>query len=269
MTAPPPSRISKFQHTAARRRLRQPQPHHGRLSARFNTQPPEGGCRSRRHPHRTAPVSTHSRPKAAACWRRVTSSPWPTFQHTAARRRLPAGRRNHNGRQTVSTHSRPKAAARSGGLARVLRSSFNTQPPEGGCPLHRHIRHRPAGFNTQPPEGGCNPPDRSECRRARFNTQPPEGGCLRQDVAALRALLVSTHSRPKAAAKTPCKMVFTRLGFNTQPPEGGCPGPGRHRCHAKLFQHTAARRRLRLRGHTGPLCSGVSTHSRPKAAADR
>ena len=56
--------------------------------------------------------------------------------------------------------------------------------------------------------------------------------------------VVSTHSRPKAAAGA-CKSVAARsLGFNTQPPEGGCE-------------------------NAGALYVGVyvSTHSRPKAAA--
>ena len=58
-------------------------------SESFNTQPPEGGCRSSLcMPH---------------------SLKW--FQHTAARRRLlfVRIRNSHNGK--VSTHSRPKAAA--------------------------------------------------------------------------------------------------------------------------------------------------------------
>ena len=59
------------------------------------------------------------------------------------------------------------------------------------------------------------------------------------------ATLVSTHSRPKAAASVLVLSVALRVGFNTQPPEGGC---------------FAA---LDFRDGGG----GVSTHSRPKAAA--
>ena len=76
----------------------------------------------------------------------------------------------------------------------------------------------------------------------RFNTQPPEGGCgLRLRLGG--CLLVSTHSRPKAAAAARCICLT-----------------------ARVFQHTAARRRLLL---VGKILSGavVSTHSRPKAAA--
>ena len=120
-----------------------------------------------------------------------------------------------------------------------------------------------------------------------FNTQPPEGGCCLgivqgndlafQHTAARRRLEtitltlryrgVSTHSRPKAAAKNAGK---------TKSP--------------KSFQHTAARRRLYRaaaaiskggRFNTQPpeggwlqssgrlLIVDVSTHSRPKAAGHR
>ena len=79
--------------------------------------------------------------------------------------------------------------------------------------------------------------------------------------------------------------------FNTQPPEGGCIAKVRMDFDSKLFQHTAARRRLRelniwrtmldLFQHTAArrrlqpvaatlfCCITVSTHSRPKAAAIR
>ena len=32
---------------------------------------------------------------------------------------------------------------------------FNTQPPEGGCPMSFFIIIPLRSFNTQPPEGGC------------------------------------------------------------------------------------------------------------------
>ena len=82
-----------FQHTAARRRLfRQlKSPCH---FARFNTQPPEGGCAAPYGKQVAKLVSTHSRPKAAE------------------RQRMVRARRNH-----VSTHSRPKAAAKTHPLA--------------------------------------------------------------------------------------------------------------------------------------------------------
>ena len=100
-----------------------------------------------------------------------------------------------------------------------------------------------------------------------FNTQPPEGGCLLihashliepkfQHTAARRRLhlnekidflltIVSTHSRPKAAANIECKFELAIIEF----------------------QHTAARRRLPAFTIVTLCFLSVSTHSRPKAAA--
>ena len=105
----------------------------------FNTQPPEGGWGNRfeqsaigflfQHtaarrrlecasPANTAaaPVSTHSRPKAAGELQKHKST-MLEFQHTAARRRL--------GRWPTT---------------RCWIWCFNTQPPEGGWPAQRHPR---------------------------------------------------------------------------------------------------------------------------------
>ena len=148
-----------------------------------------------------------------------------------------------NNRISVSTHSRPKAAA----LVVLV------------FPLHR------LGFNTQPPEGGCTSVECSFSSICCFNTQPPEGGCDRWQELETRQT-VSTHSRPKAAACDPLRIIKEIHSFNTQPPEGGCftyiinqpiihsfnTQPPEGGCpqelqlawlHAK-FQHTAARRRL-------------------------
>ena len=78
-----------FQHTAARRRL----------------------PTARNDGFITLDVSTHSRPKAAACELKVEDDEVEVFQHTAARRRLRAPKLAAEEIQVVSTHSRPKAAA--------------------------------------------------------------------------------------------------------------------------------------------------------------
>ena len=100
---------SKFQHTAARRRLGKRPRAAGKNRRSFNTQPPEGGCAVLGYLRYYQAVSTHSRPKAAAVafgfWGLVTG-----FQHTAARRRL----------NVVATIQKQAFG-------------FNTQPPEGGC----------------------------------------------------------------------------------------------------------------------------------------
>ena len=101
-----------------------------------------------------------------------------------------------------------------------------------------------------------------------FNTQPPEGGWA-------FCCFINHDLLPS---------------FNTQPPEGGWVSVSRCCCTNRVFQHTAARRRLvkvlaGLRGsslfqHTAArrrlvccqywICRSihVSTHSRPKAAGE-
>ena len=100
---------------------------------------------------------------------------------------------------------------------------FNTQPREGGC-IHlfvggykiRWFQHTAArrrllflfllinsiitGFNTQPREGGCLMPLPWAEERHSFNTQPREGGCELPSLNNVPKILVSTHSRAKAAA---------------------------------------------------------------------
>ena len=123
-------------------------------------------------------------------------------------------------------------------------SGFNTQPPEGSWAVSEalpnamtvstHSRPKAAGngrsgrgqgviacFNTQPPEGSwfCLRSFAS-CKDC-FNTQPPEGSWLPFTTPIAYGLNVSTHSRPKAAGRTKKITAFQ-----------------------KMFQHTAARRRL-------------------------
>ena len=122
----------------------------------------------------------------------------------------------------VSTHSRPKAA---GTLT--------------ACP------HTPLfSFNTQPPEGGWMFTVLSILRLRRFNTQPPEGGWFDAEDAASRIFSVSTHSRPKAAGYYSARRRLDCRCFNTQPPEGGWMKAMKTLSVQRLFQHTAARRRL-------------------------
>ena len=101
---------TKFQHTAARRRL---------PGGTLTVQGPgvfQHTAARRRLPipaffiKQALKVSTHSRPKAAARQPNPQQYERDQFQHTAARRRL---------RRRTSTFSKSKG--------------FNTQPPEGGC----------------------------------------------------------------------------------------------------------------------------------------
>ena len=77
-------------------------------------------------------------------------------------------------------------------------------------------------FNTQPRGGGCLRAVFLEVKNDCFNTQPRGGGCPSVVKSAVVAVKVSTHSRAEAAA-----IAKVRIEFDS-----------------KLFQHTAARRRL-------------------------
>ena len=123
--------FTRFQHTAARRRLDTLPSSwayaarvstHSRPKAagsvlqgpctfqrRFNTQPPEGGWARQPAQSGFDRVSTHSRPKAAGSTKQC-SIVLCKFQHTAARRRLERLFSKTDSTVFVSTHSRPKAA---------------------------------------------------------------------------------------------------------------------------------------------------------------
>ena len=64
----------------------------------------------------------------------------------------------------------------------------------------RRIHIKKSSFNTQPPEGGWGTFATWQAGRKCFNTQPPEGGWYMQAEDVGKAQ-VSTHSRPKAAGK--------------------------------------------------------------------
>ena len=188
-----------FQHTATRRRL------------------PCNVCVR----GRAFGVSTHSRPKAAACVPSVYAISVFLFQHTAARRRLhhvfvvpdrivmfqhTAARRRLPGLNPLHCHHRKfqHTAARRRLLAHDkspwLASSVSTHSrPKAAALLLGGRAHIRRGFNTQPPEGGCTQKAVRKAQKNCFNTQPPEGGCQRQ--------------------VKPLRMIES---FNTQPPEGGC-----------------------------------------------
>ena len=99
----------------------------------------------------------------------------------------------------VSTHSRPKAAASKillAPVAHIVSTHSRPKAAEGLCKKFMHC----AGFNTQPPEGGCSCVPAWTKSQCGFNTQPPEGGWFYFDRKNFR-IVVSTHSRPKAAEK--------------------------------------------------------------------
>ena len=87
------------------------------INRSFNTQPPEGGCIPGDDLIVSQCVSTHRHPKVAAVKVKLPLAATP-----------------------VSTHSHPKVAAGSNVKFYDKRKSFNTQPPEGGCSLHKKAR---------------------------------------------------------------------------------------------------------------------------------
>ena len=253
-----------FQHTAARRRL---------AVLKFFLATRRG-------------VSTHSRPKAAGRLSRYLVCSARVFQHTAARRRLGDLKERCSTSHSFNTQP-PEGGWVPAGRLLATHSCFNTQPPEGGwAPFHR-TRPRPSRFNTQPPEGGWPIPRlRRQERRVSTHSRPKAAGSLVLHVLLVQA--VSTHSRPKAAGIGYGLRLIHVHGFNTQPPEGGWSSHSSSSVISRLFQHTAARRRLAclmqrancvpLSFNTQPPEGGwhisrrfqvfrrVSTHSRPKAA---
>ena len=144
-------------------------------------------------------------------------------------------------------------------------------------------------FNTQPPEGGWGAIDYFGIITAEVSTHSrPKAAGLGLSFVSYVGLNVSTHSRPKAAGAFSTFFISRYNRFNTQPPEGGwdntcfqtanfstvsthsrpkAAGSGINvLSKAKLFQHTAARRRLGQNWQASLGAWSVSTHSRPKAA---
>ena len=100
--------------------------------ARFNTQPPEGGCLPQRENAPRYNVSTHSHPKVAALADALNGM--KTGVSTHSHPKVAALIKTVNGLNVdVSTHSHPKVAASKKCLMDSAHQSFNTQPPEGGC----------------------------------------------------------------------------------------------------------------------------------------
>ena len=277
-----------FQHTAARRRLQAQSPRicpaprvsthsrpkaaagqqahgwHGRQC--FNTQPPEGGCILQKRAIRR-PKSFNTQPPEGGCAGRQTGRQTGRGFNTqppeggcfhARRQRLALGRFNTQPpeggcggelmtriRGCVSTHSRPKAAASAlNWRERYFLVSTHSRPKAAAAAFRRGAGRGP-GFNTQPPEGGCPGFSVGAERLHGFNTQPPEGGCITEK----NARMGRTFQHTAARRRLPKMRVINNGG--------------------QLFQHTAARRRLHARPNAGVPGQPVSTHSRPKAAANR
>ena len=173
-------------------------------------------------------VSTHSRPKAAA-------SPFTGFHPY----------------MVVSTHSRPKAAARINVFKNKDILLFQHTAARRRLPsiISSSVISFDVSTHSRPKAAASTPfialvslmfqhtaarrrllrSDQLKGQRTNgFNTQPPEGGC----------------SKYWEIARMLCS-------FNTQPPEGGCFDENYNCYLPPVFQHTAARRRLRVRKDGG------------------
>ena len=122
---------------------------------------------------------------------------------------------------------------------------FNTQSPEGGCCPPPLSASASLSFNTQSPEGGCRAKTRKRRNPNRFNTQSPEGGCVKSSLTN-KFLKLFQHTAARRRLRNWLEISVSIACFNTQPPEGGC---------------------LKFPFFFTSLCY-VSTHSRPKAAAE-
>ena len=120
-------------------------------------------------------VSTHSRPKAADGGMSLQAGK-AQFQHTAARRRLIAGKPAGRCAGGVSTHSRPKAADGAGNI-NATRDGVSTHSRPKAAELHLQFKLTFQRFqHTAARRRLTGHPSINELCRCRFNTQPPEGG---------------------------------------------------------------------------------------------
>ena len=98
---------------------------------------------------------------------------------------------------------------------------ISTQSRAEAAALQVYCNQQKSGFNTQPREDGCLERGEKQMLELSFNTQPHGGGYF-CSISRHKFAVVSTHSRPKAAAHHFYVIRHDDGGFNTQPPEGGC-----------------------------------------------
>ena len=145
-------------------------------------------------------VSTHSRPKAAAIITTLRDDILRVSTHSRPKAAAFAGSANAVALVIVSTHSRPKAAANFYFIPFChINVSTHSRPKAAAADLpaptitgvfqHTAARRRLRAI-----------PEKRLASLCSFNTQPPEGGCFGSSNSTSPPAVVSTHSRPKAAA---------------------------------------------------------------------
>ena len=189
---------SRFQHTAARRRLVPHKVYRRYGTQRFNTQPPEGGWPRLHENAEQSTVSTHSRPKAAgATYTRADID--RLFQHTAARRRLGDVHAFRTVLGTVSTHSRPKAA---------------------GTELYANtVQHNSVSTHSRPKAAGQQMKAKLFEVLVSTHSRPKAAGSFWFVGLSVSKKFQHTAARRRLGIRA--KLSGLPTGFNTQPPEGG------------------------------------------------
>ena len=147
---------SRFQHTAARRRLDLQNPLQTAWRICFNTQQPEGGWKSTKKEIFSVLMFQHT-----AARRRLglpsSLHPIPTvFQHTAARRRLGAIIAPKLKPPPVSTHSSPKAAGYSKKLTLSRKHGFQHTAARRRLAqqIGHHLEQSPVSTHSSPKAAG-------------------------------------------------------------------------------------------------------------------
>ena len=124
---------NKFQHTAARRRLPNP-----------NTFTSDSQV-----------VSTHSRADAAANANNTPCCLFYVSTHSRAEAAASAQNQALTPRGCFNTQPRGGGCQLERHRAHFRQQSFNTQPRGGGCQTNPTFTYGSRGFNTQPRGGGC------------------------------------------------------------------------------------------------------------------
>ena len=172
-------------------------------------------------PQPAMPVSTHSRSKAAACKLMPTLCKWMVSTHSRSK----AAARTKSQKasvESVSTHSRSKAAAGADVDSRQLTSVSTHSRSKAAAAAARFRRRWWPCFNSQPLEGGCSGATRPIATPTKFQLTAARRRLRLQVALGPPHLIVSTHSRSKAAARADSQNRQGWRSFNSQPLEGGC-----------------------------------------------
>ena len=199
----------------------------------FNTQPPEGGCDMDKGLCVDFAVSTHSHPKVAAPLPQMRLCLSNLFQHTATRRWLrrctPASLAAVLFQHTAT---RRWLLLRAGNIAAV--ACFNTQPPEGGCaPPSQPADPLVVSTHSHPKVAAPKHDDGKQPKGVSTHSHPKVAAILGTAASAVAAF---QHTATRRWLRRRSRRTSLMLpGFNTQPPEGGCLPTRGNRSESRCF----------------------------------